>query len=83
MRIYWTILAKDHCLKEYRMTDLDFIKKFSKITIRKACEKTQVNQGNLWNGKASGKSIELVKNSIVKELLMLFEEYYDVKQEEC
>ena len=35
------------------MTDLEFIKNFSKITIRSTCKELQVNSGNLYNGKAN------------------------------
>ena len=33
------------------MDDLEYIKKFSKINITKACKKVKVNRGNLLNNK--------------------------------
>lgn len=61
--------------------DLDYIKKFSKITIARACAIAGVKKNNLWSGKASKQKIEKVKRileSNVAELYLLKEDE-DVK----
>ena len=37
--------------------DLDYIKKFSKITITRACELANVKKNNLWSGKVKKEKI--------------------------
>ena len=52
--------------------DMDFIKKFSKITIKKACDSAGVNSSNLHNGITTDENIKKVKNEIekmIKELI--------------
>lgn len=58
------------------MTDLEFIKHFSKITITKACKDCKVNVSNIWSGNASDKTIAKVKNYIEREVTSLIEECY-------
>ena len=43
------------------MDDLEYIKKFSKITIKDVCEKANVDKSNVFNGKASKKKINKVR----------------------
>lgn len=46
--------------------DMEFIKKFSKITIKKACENAGVNSSNLHNGITTEENIKKVKEEIEK-----------------
>lgn len=57
------------------MTDLEFIKKFSKITIKDICNELKVNSGNLYNGKASKKNELKVALCIIKKVYRLIDEY--------
>ena len=56
--------------------DLDYIKKFSKITITRACELANVKKNNLWSGKVKKEKIKKVRKileSNVAELYLLNE----------
>lgn len=51
---------------------LDYIKKFSKISITMACEKAGVNRSNLLNGTASKEKTMKVKQVLESELAKLY-----------
>lgn len=54
--------------------DLEYIRKFAKITIVKACEMAGVKKQNLWTGKTSKENIKKVRKileSNVAELYLL------------
>lgn len=50
------------------MTDLEFIKKTSKITVANACENCRVNYSNVWSGRASKRNIKKVRDYIETQL---------------
>ena len=52
--------------------DLDYIKKFSKITIVKACEKAKVRTNNLWAGKLSKNKIKKIRKIIESSIAELY-----------
>lgn len=52
--------------------DLQFIKNFSKITIKKVCENAKAVRQNVLNGTASEKSIEKVKEEIETQIAKLY-----------
>lgn len=54
------------------MDDLEYIKRFSKISIKKACEKTRSNRGNILSGRASKKTINKVKRHLESEVAKLY-----------
>ena len=54
------------------MDDLEYIKKFSKITIKNVCEKANVDKSNVFNGKASIKIINKVRKRIESEVAKLY-----------
>lgn len=54
------------------MDDLEYIKRFSQITIKLACEKANVNVSNLWSGKTSKKNIIKVKKILESEVAKLY-----------
>ena len=57
------------------MSDLDFIKKFSKITIKDACAKVGVKScSNLWAGRVSDDKTEQVKNIVITQFLQLIQD---------
>lgn len=55
------------------MSDLDFIKEFSKIKIAPICKKLNIDKSNLWAGKVSSDKVKLVKDEIIRELIKLEE----------
>lgn len=65
------------------MEDLEYIKKFSKITLKSVCEKTKVDTSNLFKGKASKKKLNKVKRQIESDIakLYLMEDEMDEKRE--
>lgn len=48
--------------------DLNWIKGFSKISVKSICEELKINRGNLLNGKSTDKNAELVKNAIQQRI---------------
>lgn len=52
--------------------DLEYIKKFSQITIIKACKLARVNKSNIWTGKASKKKIKKVRKILESEVAKLY-----------
>lgn len=53
------------------MTDLEFIKKFSKIRISDICKNLKIQKNNVYTGKTKKENISRVKNEIYKELANL------------
>lgn len=53
------------------MTDIEYIKQFSKITIKKVCEIENVNISNLYNERISDEKIEKVKKRLEHEVAKL------------
>lgn len=54
------------------MDDLEFIKKFSKITLTEVCKKTGVNKPNLYMGKASKENIKKIRKQIENDVAELY-----------
>ena len=54
------------------MSDLEYIKKFSKITITKACKKEDVNMSNLFNGRISEEKTKKIKKRLEHEIAKLY-----------
>lgn len=54
------------------MEDLDYIKKFSKISIKSVCEKANVDKANLYAGKTSKKNIKKVRKYIESNIAELY-----------
>lgn len=61
--------------KDDKLKNVQFLKDFNKITIKKACDEEGVYDSNLYTLKASRESIERVKNNIDKRIKELYEEY--------
>lgn len=57
------------------MSDLDFIKSFSKITIKDACSKVGVKScSNLWAGRVSPDKSKRIKEMLIIEFLNLIQD---------
>lgn len=52
--------------------DLEYLKKFSKITITEVCKKAKVDSSNLYKGTASKKSIKKVRKILESEVAKLY-----------
>lgn len=65
-------VVKGLFLRSEKMTDLEFIKKFSKIQISKICKKHNITRQNIYQGNASEEKIKIVRDEIFEELKKLF-----------
>ncbi len=54
------------------MDDLEYIKKFSKISISGICEKNKIDRANLLNNKTTKKNIKTVREDIESEIAKLY-----------
>lgn len=54
------------------MEDLEYIKKFSKISIKSVCDKAKVDKSNLYSGKTSKKNIKKVRKYIESNIAELY-----------
>ena len=52
--------------------DLEYIKMFSKITIKDACVRAGVHKQNLWTGKTSKKNIKKVRKILENDIATLY-----------
>lgn len=57
------------------MSDLEFIKAFSKITISSTYKELNVNSGNLYNKKAGKKNEMKVALALIKKFYTILDEY--------
>ena len=54
------------------MKDLDYIKKFSKISISGICKKNKINRQNLLNNRTTQKNAKIVREEIESEIAKLY-----------
>ena len=54
------------------MDDLEYIKNFGKINIKKACQKVKVDRSNLYKGKVTQEDIKKVKRQLENDLAQLY-----------
>ena len=54
------------------MDDYEYIKRFSKITIKKVCDDNNISDSNIWAKKASKEKMHLVRTSIESEIAKLY-----------
>lgn len=54
------------------MDDLDYIKTFSKISVKRACIKSKANRSNVLSGRASKKTIKKVRRQIESDIARLY-----------
>lgn len=59
------------------MKDLDFIRKFSKITVKDACKENGVNSSNLYADRCSDEKVHVVRQYIEARIAKLtIEDYF-------
>lgn len=61
------------------MTDLDFIKKFSKITVKRVCEENGISSSNLWSGRLSQEKVHTIRKAIEAEMGTIYVEEFTTK----
>ena len=54
------------------MNDLEYIKRFSSISISKICEKKGINRANLLNGKTTQRNKKIIREEIESEIAKLY-----------
>lgn len=54
------------------MSDLDFIKNFSKISVSRICRENGITRTNLLVGKSTPKNERIIRNAIENEILKLY-----------
>ena len=54
------------------MDDLEYIKNFGKINIKKACQKVKVDRSNLYKGKVNQEDIKRVKRQLENDIAKLY-----------
>ena len=62
--------------------DLEYIKKFSSISVTDVCKKLGVDRSNLLNARTTKKNMRLIRKGLESEIakLYLMEEKKDVKE---
>jgi len=58
-----------------KLKNVQFLKDFSKITIKKACEEENVKRSNLYKLSTTPEKIQRIKDNIDRRLKELYEEY--------
>lgn len=54
------------------MKDIEYIKRFAKITIKGACDKLNINRGNLLNGKTTEENEKKVREELENQIAHLY-----------
>lgn len=54
------------------MDDETYIKRFTKITLKKACQKVGVDRSNLLSGRVKKEKVKLVREEIESEVAKLY-----------
>lgn len=54
------------------MNDMDYIRKFGKITIKGACKKMKVDCSNLFANRTSKENVKKVREEIESEIAKLY-----------
>ena len=57
---------------EKKLKDLEYIKKFSTISISGICETNKINRANLLNNKSTQKNAKIVREEIESEIAKLY-----------
>lgn len=58
-----------------KLKNIEFLKDFSKITIKGACREENVTQQNVYTLKTTPEKIERIKKNIDRKIKELYEEY--------
>lgn len=56
------------------MKDIEFIKKFSKITVKSVCDEAGVTKSNFWSERISEEKAKEVKRIILLSLINIIKE---------
>lgn len=71
-------------MEKTKNEDLEYIKKFSSISITDVCKKLGVDRSNLLNGRTTKRNMKLVRKGLESEVakLYLMEEKKNVKTDD-
>lgn len=65
------------------MTDIEFIKRFSKITVTESCKEAGVNPSNVYAGRAKPEVVEKVRKILQLKIAQLtVDGFFDEQQED-
>lgn len=64
------------------MEDLEYIKNFSRITIKGICENKNIDRANVINGRTSKENIKKVREGIENEIAKLYIDKNELKQKD-
>lgn len=56
------------------MKDIEFIKKFSKITIKSACDQAGVSKSNFWGERVNEEKVKEIKRILLIAILKIIME---------
>ena len=62
-------------IKKDKLKDLQFLKNFSKITIKGACKEENIKKNNVYTLKISKENLNRIKANIDNKINKLYEEY--------
>lgn len=63
------------------MEDLEYIKKFQKITLKGLCERKKIDRSNLIKGRTTRKNIRIIREEIESEIAKLYIKNEDIENE--
>lgn len=69
---YFISISSVYKLRRYYMEDLEYIKKFIKISVPSICKKLKIDKSNLYTGKTTNLNIKKVRQEIESEIAKLY-----------
>lgn len=70
--MFWNEIDKNFLKKFNKKDKINFIKKFSQITVSSICNEYGIDRSNLYRNRTSEKNIDLVFNKIIEKIQELF-----------
>lgn len=62
-------------LKDDKLKDLEFIKSFSRITVKKACEEEKIKMNNVYSLNISKENLQRIRKNIENKIKKLEENH--------
>ena len=69
---YFISTSSVYKLRRNYMEDLEYIKKFIKISVPSICKKLKIDKSNLYTGKTTNINIKKVRQEIESEIAKLY-----------
>ena len=67
----WNIRNEQQAVMNRKTEDYNFIKKFTKISVKKICDENKIDYSNLIKGKSSERIIKFVREALEEEIKKL------------